>query len=138
MQEVRGGDAHRVHARVGGELPPVARGGGEAELRRGLLGAAGRLVGHRDELRRERQPREVVQDARVGLRVHPAHPAEAGHRDADRPAGARFTCPLMSRSSRRVAPDPPSLATGKYARAQDRGDRCTQHGGAASDPGAAV
>ena len=57
-------------------------GGGEAELRGGLLGPAGHLVGDGDQLGRQRQLREVVQHPGVGLGVHPAHPAEPGDGDA--------------------------------------------------------
>jgi len=86
VEEVRRGDADRLHAGVGDQLPPVAGGGREAELGRGLPGPARDLVGDRDQLRGHGQLREVVQHAGVGLGVGPAHPPEPGHRHPDRPS----------------------------------------------------
>jgi hypothetical protein len=85
VEEVRRGDADRLHAGVGDQLPPVAGGRREAELGRGLLGPARDLVGDRDQLRGHGQLREVVQHPGVGLGVGPAHPPEPGHRHPDRP-----------------------------------------------------
>jgi hypothetical protein len=86
VEEVRRGDADRLHAGVGDQLPPVAGGGREAELGRGLPGPARDLVGDRDQLRGHGQLREVVQHPGVGLGVNPAHPPEPGHRHPDRPS----------------------------------------------------
>jgi hypothetical protein len=91
VEEVRRGDAHRLHPRIGGQVPPVAGRGREAELGGGLLRAARGLVGDRHQLGLERQLREVVQHPSVGLRVDPAHPPEPGHRHPDRPAPSRRT-----------------------------------------------
>jgi hypothetical protein len=76
VEEVRRGDRHRVHPRVGGDLTPVVRGRGEAVPRGGVGGPAGHVVGDRHQLRPHAQLREVVGQPRVRLGVDPAHPAE--------------------------------------------------------------
>ncbi|CAM5572601.1 hypothetical protein SVIOM74S_01425 [Streptomyces violarus] len=84
VQEVRRGDADRLHPGVGDHVAPVTRGRGEPELPGGLLGPARHLLGDRDQLRNEGQLRIVVPHARVRLGVHPPHPAETDDGDAER------------------------------------------------------
>jgi hypothetical protein len=84
VQEVGCRDADGLYTGIARQVAPVPGSCGEAVQRGGLIGPPGRLVGHRDQLGAHRKPREVVQHAGVGLGVHAAHPAEAGHRHADR------------------------------------------------------
>ncbi len=103
VQEVRRGDAHGLHARIGGDLPPVTYGVGEAVPRGGLLGAAGYLVGDGDRFGTQGEPREVVEYAGVRLRVHPSHPAEPHDSDTERTHHDRPPRPIPYRNHR--APD---------------------------------
>ena len=94
VQEVRRGDGHRPHPRVGCQLPPVAARRGEAVPRGGLLRPPGRLVGDGHQLRPHLELGEMVRHPEVRLGVHPPHPAKPDNGNAE---GMRHDRPVLDR-----------------------------------------
>ena len=87
------------------ELAPVGVGPDDREAGGGVGERRRLVVGDGDELHLPPQPRVVVVDARVGHRVHAAHPAEADDAGPEwPPAHPSHRCWAAFRSSKPACP----------------------------------